>query len=264
MRIGILALALSCSGRKVDTSGDEALFRQAHVEGAFVLRDLASGEETIVGQALAAQSFLPCSTFKIPNTLVGLETGVIPDEHFSLPWDGVDRGRAVWNRDQDLASAMRNSVVWFYQEVARRIGEARMREWVRRLGYGNHDTSPRIDTFWLNGGLRISARQQVDFLERLRERRLPVTREHAALVERLIVQGRGDGWTWRGKTGLGEEGEHAIGWLVGLADRGGRSFAYALVVRAPRAEMDRIAPRRRPLAGRLLVRHGALPRTALR
>jgi beta-lactamase class D len=143
------------------------LFRQNSVDGAFVLYDARRSMTTIVNPSLASRGFLPASTFKIPNTVIGLETGVIPDEHFSQRWDGVKRGRTEWNRDQDLASAMKYSVVWFYQEVARRIGQPRMQKWLNTLDYGNHDTSGGIDMFWLQGGLRITPRQQVDFLWQL-------------------------------------------------------------------------------------------------
>ena len=261
----VLGLAACASGSATPRETDDAaIFREARVEGAFVLRDLGTGAETVSNRALAGQAFLPCSTFKIPNTLVGLETGVIPDERFSLRWDGVRRARPEWNRDTDLASAMRFSVVWFYQEVARRIGPERMADWLRRLDYGNHDTSPRIDTFWLAGGLRVTAHEQVDFLTRLRARTLPVTRAHAELVERLIVLEDGEGWTLRGKTGLCETPEKNVGWLVGLADRGGHSWAYATLVLAPLPDAERLMPLRRTLTERLLVRHGALPRDVLR
>ena len=88
------------------------------------------------GEALCERSFIPTSAFKIPNTIIRLETGVIPDAAFTLKWDGQTRWLQAWNRDHDLRSAFRNSVVWYYQEVARRIGEARMKAWLERLGYG--------------------------------------------------------------------------------------------------------------------------------
>jgi len=253
--VAALLLLVCAGGANADRPDDP--FRARGVEGAFALLETASGKLTVVNRRLARRRFFPCSTFKIANTLVGLETGVIPDEHFSQRWDGVDRGRPEWNRDQDLASAMKFSVVWFYQEVARRIGRERMSRWVAKLGYGNRDISGAIDGFWLLGPLAISPLEQVDFMRRLRAGELPVTAAHAALVLRLIELERGDGWVFHGKTGQCRQDRHSIGWLVGSVDRGGAVWTYALFVRGTSA--DAIATMRRPLAEELLRRHGVLP-----
>lgn len=250
-----------------------ALFAERRVSGSFVLLDLASGVTTVVGREDAARRHLPCSTYKIPNTLVGLETGVIPDEHFTLKWDGKKRWIDDWNRDHDLASAMKYSVVWYYQEVARRIGEPRMTEWLHTLRYGNESTEGGIDRFWLDenvgddgkphaGGLRISPLQQVDFLRRLRTGELPVSREHAALVTRILPSVRVGDVDVRGKTGLGELGGRAVGWIVGYAERGEHTWVYATHVDAPQADLQRIIPLRRELTHALLARYGVIRTSA--
>jgi beta-lactamase class D len=253
----LLLLLLVVGAGAASAGGQDDPFAALGVQGAFALLDTASGKLTVMNRRLAGRRFFPCSTFKIANTLIGLETGVIPDEHFSQRWDGVDRGRPEWNRDQDLASAMKFSVVWFYQEVARRIGRERMSRWVRKLRYGNRDISGAIDGFWLLGPLAISPLEQVDFMRRLRAGELPVTAAHAALVLKLIELERGDGWVFHGKTGQCSQDGHSIGWLVGSVDRGGAVWTYALFVRGTRA--DAITAMRRPLAEELLRRHGVLP-----
>jgi beta-lactamase class D len=88
------------------------------------------------------------------------------DENEVIPWDRADRGD-WWNGDQAMTRAFRRSTVWFYQEVARRVGEERMREWVRRAEYGNTDIGAGIDRSWLEGDLRISTEEQVALLRRL-------------------------------------------------------------------------------------------------
>lgn len=248
----------------VDEGGRE-LFRAEGVDGAFVLLDLERGDRVVVAPEIASKGFLPCSTFKIPNALIGLETGVVPDEHFTLPWDGEKRWIDAWNRDHDLASAMKHSVVWYFQEIARRIGDERMGRHLAAFGYGNGDRSAGIDRFWLEGPFRITPNAQVDFLRKLRARSLPVSAAHAELVERLIVLEERDGAVLRGKTGLGAQDDRAIGWLVGLVDRGGRSWAYATFVTQTSAAQGetieaaqrRFMPMRRSLTTALLARHGA-------
>jgi beta-lactamase class D len=234
------------------------LFRAANVDGAFVLLDVAANTLTVVNPAEAERRHLPASTFKIPNTLIGLETGVIPDASFRLPWDGKKRWLDSWNRDHDLPSAMKHSVVWYYQEVARRVGAARMRRLVGAFGYGNRDTGPdaAVDRFWLDAPLAISPREQVEFLERMRTGKLPVKPAHVALVRRIITLDERPGRVLQGKTGLGHEGNRVVGWLVGYVVKDGREHVYATLVLAPRAETARVMPLRRALAEQLLKRRG--------
>src|SRR5690606_19074699 len=141
------------------------------VQGTFVLLDLQTGERVVHDAERARTGFIPASTFKIPNTLIALETGVASGAEFFLAWDSVAAPREdwwpdAWARDNTLRTALPASVVWFYQELARRIGAERMHEYLERFGYGNRDISGGIDQFWLTGGLRISAEEQVDFLRR--------------------------------------------------------------------------------------------------
>lgn len=233
-----------------------ALIRAEDVDGAFVLLDPVRNLLHVSDPIRAEAGYLPASTFKIPNTLIGLETGVIPDERFALRWDGQSRSIDAWNRDHDLASALRFSVVWFYQEVARRIGGARMQRWVAALGYGNRDIGGGLDSFWLDGALRISPREQVSFLHRLARGDLPVQPEHAALVLRLIELERQGDAVLRGKTGMGWQDDQSVGWLVGLVEKGGTTYPYAMLVLAPREHAKRLMSLRHALTRRLLARHG--------
>jgi beta-lactamase class D len=140
---------------RVDGSGQE-LFAAARVEGVFVLRSLATGEQVVTDAALAGTGELPASTFKIPNALIGLERGVLAGADATLKWDGVERGGSPeWNRDHSLASALRDSTVWFFQEVARRIGPEAMQASLRAFAYGNADIGGGLDSFWLKGQMRI-------------------------------------------------------------------------------------------------------------
>jgi beta-lactamase class D len=210
--------------------GSFLLIGTAHAkpETVFVLRDLDTGQERTNSASLADQPHLPYSTFKVPNTLIGLETGVIPDEKFTLKWDGKRYERDAWNHDQDLASALRESVVWFYQEVARRIGPERMAAWLHKLRYGNEKSTPIIDRFWLDGDLRITPRQQVEFLARLAKHELPVSEAHVALLRRLLTLQTDGGCVLQGKTGTGPmKGAATFAWLVGYFDTPAHRYAYA-------------------------------------
>lgn len=231
-------------------------FKAHGVEGAFVLLDLSTDTWTIVHRDLAETRFPPMSTFKIPNTLIGLQTKVITGEDFSLKWDGVKRDRPEWNRDHDLASALKESVVWYYQEVARRIGARRMKRWLDRIQYGNRDTGKVVDRFWLDGPLGISAVEQVEFLRRMHTGD-NFKRQNLAILLKLIELDRGPRWIFRGKTGLGRIDSGSVGWLVGSVDRDGRRWIYATVLRGDSNE--KLMPLRRSLTELLLRMYGALP-----
>jgi beta-lactamase class D len=182
---------------------------------------------------------LPASTFKIPNSLIALETGVVADPDKDIfKWDGVTRSIEAWNRDHTLRSAIAVSAVPVYQEIARRIGQERMQKYVDLFEYGNRDIGGGIDQFWLTGNLRIDPMQQVDFVDRLRRGVLPVSKRSQDLVRDILSVTKVGDATIRFKTGLlgAEIGKPSLGWLVGWVEKGSDRtvFALNLDVREPR------------------------------
>jgi len=125
----------------------------------------------------------------------------VHDEFQVFRWDGTRRDIVSWNRDQDLRSSMRNSVVWVYQQIARTIGDDGERRYLQKVGYGNADPSGGVDRFWLDGTLAISAEEQVAFLQRLYRNELPFRIEHQRLVKDVLVVEAGRDWILRAKTG---------------------------------------------------------------
>lgn len=212
-------------------------------EGVFVMYDEAQGLYIRSDGEAARERVIPASTFKIPNSLIALETGVLADEQEVIPWDGEDRGLESWNRNHTLASAFPASAVWFYQEVARRVGEERMAEWVGRLGYGNGETSGGIDRFWLDGGLRISADEQVEFLRRLNRGELPVSERSARIVRDIMRMEETGTYTLRGKTGWGMIDDVHQGWLVGWVEKADGVRYFALRIEARDLEFPMIEAR---------------------
>lgn len=240
---------------------DGGLFRDADVEGVFIVRDAQSDCTRTTDAKLADTGFRPQSTFKIPNSLIALELGVVRGETHPFKWSGKKYSVEDWNRDHDLASALRVSCVWCFQEIARDIGKTSMRRWLQDFRYGNARIDGPIDKFWLTGPLRITPRQQIDFVRRSVEGKLPISKAHVDLVWRILELERKGDSIWRGKTGLGPQDGRAIGWLVGYAEHRGRVYEYATLVRGKSAtdyEMDRIAAVRKPITRALLVKLGAL------
>jgi beta-lactamase class D len=187
----------------------------------------------------SGQAFLPASTFKIPNSLIALETGVVGDPDKDIfKWDGVKRSIEGWNQDHTLRSAIAASAVPVYQEIARRIGAERMQKYVDLFEYGNRNIGGGIDQFWLTGELRIDPVQQIDFVDRLRRGALPVSKRSQDLVRDILPVTRVGDATIRAKTGLlgAELGKPSLGWLVGWAEKDSAQtvFALNLDVREPR------------------------------
>jgi beta-lactamase class D len=174
---------------------------------------------------------LPASTFKIPNSLIALETDVVADPDKDVfKWDGVTRSIEAWNKDHTMRSAIAVSAVPVYQEIARRIGQERMQKYVDLLEYGNRDIGGGIDQFWLTGNLRIDPIQQVDFVDRLRRGVLPVSKRSQELVRDILPVTKVGDATIRAKSGLlgAEAGKPSLGWLVGWAEKGNAVTVFAM------------------------------------
>lgn len=248
------------AGREVERRTWAREFERIGVTGTAVVYDEDRNRFFVHDRQRARDRFIPASTFKIMNALVALQNGNVADEFEVLRWDGTESEIPVWNRDHSLASGMRFSVVWFYQEMARRTGQTRMQEWVDRVGYGNRDLSGGIDQFWLTGGLRISAREQIALLRRLADDDLPFDRAHQDTVRRMLVQSAAPNFRLFGKTGWAmAPGQTDLGWYVGFSEYRGRRFFFALNIDMPSADD---APKREQLVRRLLDDLGGLPSQA--
>ncbi len=227
-------------------------------EGCFVLRELG-GAELVQSGTLCEQAFSPCSTFKIPNAVIGLDSGVLESDRHLFKYDGKPRRRDAWNKDMDLREAMKLSCVPCFQEVARGVGAVRMQAALDAFGYGNRDISGGIDRFWLSSTLIISPQQQVEFLAKLWTDALPVKREAAETVRRMLVQESGKGWQWAGKTGSCSVEDKKVldhGWFVGEVEHDGRRAVFATFVRGEGVA----GPEARSLAQQILVELGWLPK----
>lgn len=245
----VLLLASICAsaGTLADKPGSDLQrhFTTAGIEGTFVLLDAQTGRILRSDPERARTRFLPASTFKIPNTLIALETGVASGPEFALSWNSKVAPRETWwpeswARDHTLRTALPASVVWFYQEIARRIGPDRMQSWLKRFDYGNQDISGGIDRFWLDGGLRISPDEQVDFLRRFYFGKLPVSERSTRIVKDLLVLEETPGWRLSGKTGWAGTVRPQIGWLVGYLERGKDVYVFATNIEIKKDE-DRTA-----------------------
>lgn len=204
--------------------------------GTFVLYDSTNDTYIIYNEEQSKKSLPPCSTFKIYNSLIGLETGVLNQEDTLtlVKWSEKKYANPAWNQDHTLASATRESAVWYFQELAARIGQERMDEYLGKIGYGNQDTSGGLTTFWLQSSLRISAIEQVQLLDKLYSGQLPFSAANVEIVKRNITLGYDNGVRLMGKTGSGlEDGKLILGWFVGSIEKEGKHYIFATNIEAP-------------------------------
>lgn len=232
------------------------LFKTAGMTGTFVLYDASSQALIGYNQARAETRFIPASTFKIPNTLIGLSTGTVQSVDEVLPYGGKPQPFKFWEKDMGLRDAIKVSNVPVYQELARRIGLDPMRKNVAKLDYGNKEIGATVDNFWLKGPLKISAIEQTRFLARLAQDALPFPAHVQNSVREIVRMDQGDNWTLFAKTGWGDATDPDIGWWVGWVQKAGRVYAFALNadIRQPSDADKRI-----PLGKASLKALGVLP-----
>lgn len=168
----------------------------------------------------AETGFLPASTFKVPNSMIGLETGVLEDENHLFKWDGKPRRMDIWNKDLTLAEAYKVSCVPCYQEVARKVGTQRMNDYLKKLDYGNMEIADSmIDIFWLEGEFRITQKQQINFLKRFYNKSLPLSDKTYSAMQKIMVLDENETYKLSGKTGWAIRNGNNIGWFVGFVEK---------------------------------------------
>jgi len=204
-----------------------SLFSENGIDGTIVISSLDGTKEFVHNRERSEQRFLPASTFKILNSLIALDEKVIENENEIIKWDGKDKGWGLWNKDQTLKTALPESCVWFYQELADRIGNQSFLSHFSNINYGNKKTGPVLTTFWLNGDLAISAREQIEFLKTLYKSELPYSDDHMELVKNLLIVDSNPEFTIRAKTGWAMRIKDQHGWYVGYVEKKDETWFFA-------------------------------------
>ena len=221
----------------------------------FVLAPL-DGAAMVLGGQECDRRTLPASTFKIPHALIALQTGVLT-ERTVLQWDGQKKDFPTWERDHSLDSAIKWSVVWFFQRAAESIGRDRELQQLKAFGYGSQTFTHEVDRFWLNGDLLISPLEQIAFLKKMYSYELPVERRYIDTVTTAMTMPPGTlsnasgvhpfplkwprGTVARLKTGNGSVEAERVSWLIGEIDSDGRRYVFASRVRSSTRALDTTA-----------------------
>jgi len=247
----VIVLLTACSSNNViEDNSLKRYFDSAGVTGSFGLFDNAQGKFTIYNLAAFKDSaYLPASTFKIINSLVGIETGRISNVNMIIKWDGITRfyplgDTAVgWNKDLTMKEAFQASAVPYYQEVARRIGKDTMQHWLDTLGYGQRygkfTISNNIDTFWLDNSLKVTADEQLGLVKKLYFEQLPFFKSTQQTVRNVMLQEENANYKLSYKTGWGfRENGSPVGWVIGWIEENKHPYFFALQVNAANPRYD--------------------------
>lgn len=202
-------------------------FDEAGVTGGIVIYDLKRNQYTVFDKTRMNTPFVPASTSKIIHSLIFLDSGVLRDDSEVLKWDGVKRWVDEWNKDHNLRSAYKVSAVWFYHEVSKRMSRETMQKYYDLSNYGNRNTNGFGDTYWVKGDLRITPKEQIDFLVRLYENRLPFSPQVIANVKDIMIDEKTNTYTLRAKTGWSDAYTPQVGWWVGYIERADNVYFFA-------------------------------------
>ena len=237
----------SCSSDNVDEDKSlETFFAENKVNGCFGLYNNATNQFTFYNKKrFTDSSYLPASTFKIVNSLIGLQTGVISSDSMVIKWDGVQRKFADWNKDLTMYEAFRVSAVPYYQEVARRIGKNNMEYWLDTVNYGAgpKDTAfvikTAIDTFWLDNTLKITPDEELGLVKMLYFNQLPFFKTYQEKVKKAMLFENETTYRLAYKTGWGnnEKGNH-LAWIVGWVEENNHPYFFVLNFETPDANAD--------------------------
>ena len=231
----IILFFTACSNNNVTT--DDSLkkyFDEYQATGTFGMFNNGQAQFTIYNlKRFTDSAYLPASTFKIVNSLIGLQTGVISGEKMVIPWDGVVRSHPEWNKDLTMEQAFKVSAVPYYQEVARRIGKDTMQHWLDSLGYaaryGKAAIKTSIDSFWLDNSVKVTADEQLGLVKKLYFGQLPFQKRTQDIVKKVMLQEQNAKYTLAYKTAWGfTENGDALGWVIGWVEENKHIYFFAL------------------------------------
>ncbi len=238
------------------------------MKGCFLLFNLKTDKfEKIIGKEQCQQRLPPFSTFKIPLAVMAYDSGVLRDTQSSFKWDGKRGSREVLNRDHTARSWMENSVVWYSQRITPLLGERKIKEYLGAFHYGDQNLSQGILTAWLTppyeeGGLNISAFEQVEFMERLWGETLPVSKRAMRITREItFLEESPQGFTLSGKTGsnfYNKENSLHLGWFVAHLKKDEQEYIAVtnLIDLKPRFKTDYGGPRAKAITKKILAAEG--------
>jgi beta-lactamase class D len=189
----------------------------------------------------------PQSTFKLAISLMGFNEGILIDEtHPVIPFSkGYADDLESWKEPQDPTSWIKNSCVWYSQYITKRLGMNKFQSYIKKFDYGNQDVSgvkrkpDGLTSSWITSSLKISPKEQVLFLEKFLNSKLPVDEKSIRSTHNIFyLEELTNNWKLYGKTGAGDltnsngsqDKTHERGWFIGWIEKGNERVIFAQYV----------------------------------
>jgi len=234
--VSIIFLLNACNNKQAKVIPLTKIYDKYSVSGGFLLQSLNDDKVYVYNEEKCQQGFLPASTFKIVSSIAALENGVVSGANHLMKWDSMPRQLPVWNQDHTLRSAFQTSCVPCFQELVAAVGVEDMQAIVQQVDYGRMDIQANnLTDFWLKGRSVITPYEQLDFLNRLANSKLPIkpsTYHHLSDIMTIVEDP--NGITMKGKTGMAIHEQTNIGWFVGIIERADNErFIFVNIITAP-------------------------------
>ena len=202
-------------------------------EGSFVLYNSRENTWSVYDPDNARKRISPNSTYKIYDALLGLESGVISPESSVISWNGEACPFEAWEGDQDLNSAMKNSVNWYFQSIDSQLGSDSIKSFLHTVQYGNQQTGSDMDLYWTDSSLKISPLEQVELLKKFNENEFHFSPDNISAVKKALQLSSSDAGNFFGKTGTGRiDNRDVNGWFVGYVETSDNTYYFSVNIKA--------------------------------
>ena len=202
-------------------------------EGSFVLYNSRENTWSVYDPDNARKRISPNSTYKIYDALLGLESGVISPESSVISWNGEACPFEAWEGDQDLNSAMKNSVNWYFQSIDSQLGSDSIKSFLHTIQYGNQQTGSDMDLYWTDSSLKISPLEQVELLKKFNENEFHFSPDNISAVKKALQLSSSDAGNFFGKTGTGRINNRDVnGWFVGYVETSDNTYYFSVNIKA--------------------------------
>lgn len=232
--LSLFILISSCTVNKAKINNDlKKYFDSSHVDGSFSFLNNQLGDIIVYNMKLDTQRLSPGTSFKILNTLIGVQTGKIIGENMVITND------SSVNKGTTLKEAFNNSSVSYFQNIARQIGKDTMKFWVDSISYGNKNLGGPVDSFWLNNTLKISPDEQLGFMSKIYFEQLPFQKYAQQTLESLMLQEDNTLYKFSYTTGTGiDEKNNSFGWTLGWVEENRHVYFFVTYVKSPDKNLD--------------------------
>ncbi|PZH27986.1 beta-lactam sensor/signal transducer BlaR1 [Staphylococcus aureus] len=183
--------------------------------GSFVMYSMKKDKYYIYNEKESRKRYSPDSTYKIYLALFGLDRHIISDKNSRMLWNHNHYPFDSWNKDQDLNTAIQNSVNWYFERISNQISKNYTYDQLKQLNYGNKNLGS-YKAYWLEDSLKISNLEQVIVLKNMMEQNNHFSKNEKKQLSSSLLIRKNENYALYGKTGTGiVNGKYNNGWFVG-------------------------------------------------